>query len=59
MWDALQEVLAVVGDFGIVLLAIMVWRIKVNDLPHINSAIARIEGTLSLNRRRPLAIQKD
>jgi len=53
MWDALQETLAVVGDFGIVLLAVLVWRIKTNDLPHINSAIARIEGTLGLNRVKP------
>jgi len=53
MWDALQEVLSVVGDFGIVLLAVLVWKIKVNDLPHINSAIARIEGTLGLSKAKP------
>ena len=44
MWSSLTEILAVVGDFGIVALAILVWRIKVNDLHNIEKQLASLTG---------------
>ena len=46
MWESIIKIVDALGTPLLAVIAVIVWRIKVNDLPHIGRQIANLQGRL-------------